>query len=92
MGWRLSAPANIPAGDAASLTLPKTETLTDETPDTDADAALLAATWRYVERHTGTLWLPAAGGRRCVSELHPVWALLPYPSFRAMRELEVRCN
>ena len=70
MGWRLSAPANIPAGDAASLTLPKTETLTDETPDTDADAALLASTWRYVERHTGTLWLPAAGGRRCVSELH----------------------
>ena len=64
MGWRLSAPANVPAGDAASLTLPKTETLTDETPETDADAALLASSWWYVEWYTDTLWLPAAAGRR----------------------------
>ena len=70
MGWRLSAPANVPAGDPPPLTLPKTETLTDATPDTDADAALLASTWRYVERHTGTLWLPLVDGRVCVSELH----------------------
>ena len=60
----VSAPAAQP------LTEPKIEALTDAAPDTDVDAALLAAAWDSVERFSQRLWLPAASGNReVVAEL-----------------------